>query len=284
MSLDDFGTPNISHTKKAGSVSDQYSKKQKRQLILETVTTGFCPEQGDRIIEIGIIELIDRKLTGNSFHIYLNPERPVGSSLYIHGLSDLFLSDRPFFADIVDGLETFLIGAEVIAIDARFDIRFLDAEMQRSGREPVTGRIEVIDVVDIVKLKFSGKNIPIDVLAKQCNVKQRAPTSCSALLDAETLTEVYLKLTNVTTTEKCKCCEISAQYQEQQDPDIDQVLYEIVKEYVIQTQNADVSSIQDKYFLGYERSAKIVDALEDNRIVSPIDASGKRHVLIKWQP
>lgn len=166
-----------------------------RQLILDTETTGFDPKTGDRIVEIGVVELINRKLTGNSLHVYLNPQRLVGSSEEIHGLSDAFLSDKPLFADIVDELEAFLDGAEVIAHNASFDMRFLEAEMEMAGRRPLSERITVTDTLAIAKRKHPGQKNSLDALAKRYEVKERDRTFHGALLDAEILADVYLMLT-----------------------------------------------------------------------------------------
>lgn len=184
-------------TYKDESALVNHSKIHMRQLILDTETTGFSPKNGDRIVEIGIIELIDRKVTGNTFHVYLNPERPVGESQHIHGLSDERLSDEPLFMDIVDELEAFILGAEVIAHNAEFDMRFLDAELQSVGRSPLTDRIQVTDSLSLARKKFPQQKNTLDALAIRFNVKERDRTFHGALLDAEILADVYLQLTNV---------------------------------------------------------------------------------------
>ncbi len=175
--------------------TNAFTDSGKRQLILDTETTGFDPKTGDRIVEIGVVELINRKLTGNSLHVYLNPQRLVGSSEEIHGLSDAFLSDKPLFADIADELEAFLDGAEVIAHNATFDMRFLEAEMEMAGRRPLSARITVTDTLAIAKRKHPGQKNSLDALAKRYEVKERDRTFHGALLDAEILADVYLLLT-----------------------------------------------------------------------------------------
>ncbi|AXI02728.1 DNA polymerase III subunit epsilon [Aquirhabdus parva] len=174
---------------------DAFTSSGKRQLILDTETTGFDPKTGDRIVEIGVIELINRKLTGNSLHVYLNPQRLVGESENIHGLSDAFLSDKPLFADIADELEAFLVGAEVIAHNASFDMRFLEAEMEMAGRRPLSEQITVTDTLAIAKRKHPGQKNSLDALAKRYEIKERDRTFHGALLDAEILADVYLLLT-----------------------------------------------------------------------------------------
>lgn len=174
---------------------DAFTTSGKRQLILDTETTGFDPKTGDRIVEIGVIELVNRKLTGNSLHVYLNPQRLVGESENIHGLSDAFLSDKPLFKDIVDELEAFLHGTEVIAHNASFDMKFLDAELQMVGRAPLTDHVTVTDTLAMAKRKHPGQKNNLDALAKRYEVKERDRTFHGALLDAEILADVYLALT-----------------------------------------------------------------------------------------
>lgn len=174
---------------------DAFTSSGKRQLILDTETTGFDPKTGDRIVEIGVVELVNRKLTGNSLHVYLNPQRLVGESENIHGLSDVFLSDKPLFKDIVDELEAFLHGTEVIAHNASFDMKFLDAELQMVGRAPLTDKVTVTDTLAMAKRKHPGQKNNLDALAKRYEVKERDRTFHGALLDAEILADVYLALT-----------------------------------------------------------------------------------------
>lgn len=174
---------------------DAFTTSGKRQLILDTETTGFDPKTGDRIVEIGVIELVNRKLTGNSLHVYLNPQRDVGESENIHGLSDAFLSDKPLFKDIVAELVAFLQGTEVIAHNASFDMKFLDAEMQMAGHAPLTDIVTVTDTLAMAKRKHPGQKNNLDALAKRYEVKERDRTFHGALLDAEILADVYLLLT-----------------------------------------------------------------------------------------
>jgi ribonuclease HI / DNA polymerase III subunit epsilon len=174
---------------------DAFTSSGKRQLILDTETTGFDPKTGDRIVEIGVVELINRKLTGNSLHVYLNPQRLVGESENIHGLSDAFLSDKPLFKEIADELEAFLHGSEVIAHNASFDMKFLEAELEMIGRGPLAAKITVTDTLAIAKRKHPGQKNNLDALAKRYNVKERDRTFHGALLDAEILADVYLMLT-----------------------------------------------------------------------------------------
>jgi len=197
MSSNNFAISMFQNTYEKSYELGKNLKVQTRQLILDTETTGFSPENGDRIVEVGIIELIDRKLTGNTFHVYLNPERSVGASQHIHGLSDDRLRGEPLFAEIADELEAFINGAEVIAHNAQFDMRFLDAELQSVGRSPLTERIQVTDSLILARKMFPQQKNTLDALAIRFNVKERDRTFHGALLDAEILADVYLQLTNV---------------------------------------------------------------------------------------
>jgi len=174
---------------------DAFSQSGHRQLILDTETTGFDPKTGDRIVEIGVVELINRKLTGNSLHVYLNPDRPVGDSQEIHGLSDDFLKDQVRFKDIVNELEAFLIGADLIAHNASFDMRFLEAEFAMAGRAPLAPRVTVIDTLAMAKRKHPGQKNSLDALVRRYEIPERDRTFHGALLDAEILVDVYLHMT-----------------------------------------------------------------------------------------
>lgn len=166
-----------------------------RQLILDTETTGFDPAQGDRIIEIGVLEMIGRKLTGNKLHVYLNPQRPVGDSVNVHGLTDEFLADKPLFASIAQQVSDFLQGAELIAHNASFDMNFLEAELKRCGLPPLAGRVSVTDTLAMAKRKYPGQKNSLDALVRRCDIKPRDRHYHGALLDAEILADVYLVMT-----------------------------------------------------------------------------------------
>ena len=169
--------------------------KGKRQLILDTETTGFYFSDGDRIIEVGVIEMINRKLTGSSFHVYINPQRAVGDSENIHGLSDAFLADKPLFAEIVQALNAYLDQAEIIAHNATFDMNFLEAEFARAKLPALKGRVQVTDTLILAKRKHPGQKNSLDALVKRYDIKQRDRTFHGALLDAEILADVYLSMT-----------------------------------------------------------------------------------------
>ncbi|MFP5399875.1 MAG: DNA polymerase III subunit epsilon [Gammaproteobacteria bacterium] len=168
-----------------------------RQIFLDTETTGLSPESGDRIIEIGCVEMVNRRLTGRNLHHYLNPERRNSDdAVRIHGLTDEFLADKPLFAAVADELLEYLAGAEVVIHNAAFDIGFLDEELRRIGRpafrEHVAG---VVDSLLMAREMFPGKSNSLDALCKRLEVDNASRTLHGALLDAGLLAEVYIRMT-----------------------------------------------------------------------------------------
>ncbi len=166
-----------------------------RQLILDTETTGFYYQDSDRIIEVGALEMINRKLTGSSIHIYINPKKPVGDSENVHGISDDFLKDKPVYAEIADVLFDYLKGAEIIAHNASFDMNFLDMEFKRAGYKALSEVCTVTDTLAMAKAKHPGQKNSLDALVRRYEVPQRDRTFHGALLDAEILADVYLFMT-----------------------------------------------------------------------------------------
>lgn len=166
-----------------------------RLLILDTETTGFYYQDSDRIIEIGAIEMINRRLTGSSIHIYINPEKDVGDSENIHGLSNAFLADKPVFNDIAQVLHDYLKGAEIVAHNATFDMNFLDMEFERAGLGKLSEVCNVTDTLAIAKRKHPGQKNSLDMLVKRYEIPPRDRTFHGALLDAEILADVYLVMT-----------------------------------------------------------------------------------------
>jgi DNA polymerase-3 subunit epsilon len=168
-----------------------------RQVFLDTETTGLSPESGDRIIEIGCIELVNRRLTGRSKHFYVNPQRPnTEDALKIHGLTDEFLADKPLFAAVVDELVEFLNGAEIVIHNAAFDVGFMDAELARLGR-PTFASIgsKVTDTLSLAREMYPGKSNSLDALCRRLEVDNSNRTLHGALLDAGLLAEVYIRMT-----------------------------------------------------------------------------------------
>ena len=168
-----------------------------RQIVLDTETTGLNPRSGDRIIEIGCVEMINRRLTGKNLHFYINPERDSEEgALAVHGLTTEFLSDKPKFAEISAGLLDYLSGAEIIIHNAPFDIGFLDAEFARLGVPPFNQHVaDVIDTLVQAKSMYPGKRNSLDALCDRYGISNSHRVLHGALLDAELLAEVYLAMT-----------------------------------------------------------------------------------------
>jgi DNA polymerase III subunit epsilon len=168
-----------------------------RQIFLDTETTGLSADNGDRLVEIGLIEMVDRRLTGDNRHWYLNPERSSHpDALRVHGLTDQFLSDKPRFAEVAEELMTYVDGAEIVIHNASFDLGFLDAELARLGKPPLRKSVaEVCDTLLMAREMFPGKSNSLDALCKRLEVDNSSRTLHGALLDAGLLAEVYIRLT-----------------------------------------------------------------------------------------
>jgi DNA polymerase-3 subunit epsilon len=168
-----------------------------RQIFLDTETTGLNPESGDRIVEIGLIEMVNRRLTGETRHVYLNPERKGNEeAIKVHGLTDAFLADKPKFAEVADDILGFLQGADVVIHNAAFDVGFLNAELKRLGRPLFhTVAAKVTDTLLMAREMFPGKANSLDALCKRLEVDNTHRTFHGALLDAGLLAEVYIRLT-----------------------------------------------------------------------------------------
>lgn len=166
-----------------------------RQLILDTETTGFYFQDTDRIIEVGAVEMINRKLTGSSIHIYINPKKPVGDSVDVHGITDEFLKDKPVYAEIAQPLFDYLKGAEIIAHNASFDMNFLNMEFKKAGLPALSEVCEVTDTLAMAKSKHPGQKNSLDALVRRYDIPARDRTYHGALLDAEILADVYLAMT-----------------------------------------------------------------------------------------
>ncbi|MEO7940297.1 MAG: DNA polymerase III subunit epsilon [Burkholderiaceae bacterium] len=168
-----------------------------RQIFLDTETTGLNPETGDRIIEIGCVELMHRKLTGSHKHFYLNPGRDSHEdALRVHGISNDFLRDKPPFAAIVDELLDYLAGAEIIIHNAPFDVGFLNKELELIGRGPFPPCVGSITCsLAMAKELFPGKRNSLDMLCDRLEVDNSGRTLHGALLDAELLADVYINMT-----------------------------------------------------------------------------------------
>jgi DNA polymerase-3 subunit epsilon len=168
-----------------------------RQIVLDTETTGLSAEGGDRIIELGCVELYARKLTGNNLHFYFNPERDSHEdALKVHGISNEFLRDKPKFAALTQEILDYLSDAELIIHNAAFDIGFLNKELERVGKKPLKAYVSgVIDTLAMAKEMFPGKRNSLDALCDRLEVDNSGRTLHGALLDAELLADVYINMT-----------------------------------------------------------------------------------------
>lgn len=169
-----------------------------RQIVLDTETTGLDPAQGHKVIEIGCVELINRKLTGNHLHVYINPMREIeAAALEVHGITNEFLADKPLFADIADSFITFVDGAELVIHNAPFDIGFLDYELSalKKGYKPMSEYCSVLDSLVMARKKHPGQKNNLDALCKRYMVDNTQRELHGALLDAEILADVYLMMT-----------------------------------------------------------------------------------------
>lgn len=169
-----------------------------RQVVLDTETTGLEVGKGHRIIEIGCVELAERRPTGRTFHRYLNPERRIDDgALAVHGIDNEFLADKPRFAEIAAEFLEFIAGAELIIHNAEFDVGFLDAELALA--DAMLGRVaqhaSVLDTLALAREKYPGQKNNLDALCKRLEVDNRGRDVHGALLDAQLLTEVYLAMT-----------------------------------------------------------------------------------------
>lgn len=166
-----------------------------REIIFDTETTGFDPKNGDRMVEIGCIEMIDRIETGQTFHCYYNPQRLMPKAAEeVHGLSDVFLSDKRLFKDGAVELLEFLGDANLVAHNAQFDFNFLNAELILCGQKPVS-QFRMVDTLAIAKSKHPGAKLSLDALCSRYGIDRSHRVKHGALLDAELLTQLYIELT-----------------------------------------------------------------------------------------
>ena len=176
-----------------------------RQIVLDTETTGLHPDQGHRVIEIGCLEMVNRRLTDRTFHVYINPEREIDAeAIEVHGITNAFLADKPNFAGILDEFIDFVRDAELIAHNAPFDVGFLDAELARIPGAPGMAELmaggQAIDTLAIAKEKRPGKRNSLDALCRDYQIDASERTLHGALIDAELLMRVYLAMTREQST------------------------------------------------------------------------------------
>lgn len=169
-----------------------------RQIVLDTETTGLEPSQGHRIIEIGCVEMIDRRLTGNNFHQYMKPDREIDQgAIEVHGITNQFLSDKPRFGDLVEDFINYVNGAELIIHNAPFDVGFLNAEIARLSGEwsEIATYCQVVDTLVMAKKLHPGQRNSLDALCRRYDINNSHRELHGALLDSEILAEVYLFMT-----------------------------------------------------------------------------------------
>lgn len=165
-----------------------------RAIVLDTETTGLDPKSGHRIVEIGCVELHHGLPTGQVYHVYLNPQRSMPAEAFrVHGLSEEFLSDKPLFHEIIDDFLDFIKQDPLIIHNARFDMKFLNAELENCGK-PLLPFEQAIDTLAIAKQKFPGSPVNLDALCRRFQIDNSSRIKHGALLDAEILAEVYLEL------------------------------------------------------------------------------------------
>ncbi|TDQ82349.1 DNA polymerase-3 subunit epsilon [Dongia mobilis] len=165
-----------------------------REIVLDTETTGFDPLTGDRLVEIGCIELMNHIPTGKNFHRYLNPEREMPEAAFrIHGLSTEFLADKPKFPEVAEDFLVFLDAAPLVIHNAEFDMKFINFELEKAGRRALPMQ-RAVDTVTMARRKFPGAPASLDALCKRFNIDNSNRTLHGALLDAQLLADVYLEL------------------------------------------------------------------------------------------
>jgi len=165
-----------------------------REIVLDTETTGFEPMQGDRIVEIGAVELYNHVPTGQTYHQYINPEREMPQEAFeVHGLGDEFLADKPKFAQIGQAFLDFVQDSTLVIHNAAFDMKFLNAELKWMNL-PLLPMSQALDTLDIARKRFPGSPASLDALCRRFNIDNSSRTLHGALLDSEILAEVYLEL------------------------------------------------------------------------------------------
>jgi len=166
-----------------------------REIVFDTETTGLSFSGGDRLVEIGCVELLNRVMTGRTFHAYINPQRPMPIEAFnVHGLSDVFLSDKPLFEDVVEDMLEFIGDSPMIAHNANFDFGFINGELTRSGR-PIVDLGRMVDTLAIARVRHPGAKHTLDALCTRYGIDLTQRTLHGALIDASLLAQVYVELT-----------------------------------------------------------------------------------------
>ena len=218
-----------------------------REIALDTETTGLNPSNGDRIVEIGCVELMDHVATENLYHQYVNPERPMPKeALEIHGLSDDFLIQQPIMSEVMDEFLDFIGEATLVIHNAEFDLRFINAELNRLGK-PLLNVDRALDTVQLAREKFPGAPASLDALCKRFNVDNSSRKLHGALLDARLLADVYLELVGGLQPNLELCSKVEAD--------------EVKSENIIQ-RDQRVHAANDEEIIAHKRLlAKIIDPI-----------------------
>lgn len=224
-----------------------------RHIVLDTETTGLDPAQGHRIVEIGCVEIVNRRLTGRNFHTYLNPERDIDPGAEnVHGLSRAFLSDHPLFQEKADEFLEFIEGAHIIIHNAPFDVRFLDAELERLRRPGFSQYCaSVIDTLMQAREMHPGKRNSLDALCDRYGISNAHRTLHGALLDSELLAEVWLAMTRGQNT-------LVIDINDDGGPAIDTLAGETHEAFELPVlhANADELAAHEAYLNGLDKEAK----------------------------
>ncbi|MBD8627380.1 MAG: DNA polymerase III subunit epsilon [Massilia sp.] len=222
-----------------------------RQIVLDTETTGLNPRTGDRVIEVGCVEIFNRKLTGNNYHCYINPERESDEgALAVHGLTTEFLSDKPKFHEIAHELRDFIQGAQVIIHNAPFDLGFLNAEFTRMGLPPFVQYCDgVIDTLVQAKELHPGKRNSLDALCDRYDISNAHRKLHGALLDSELLADVYLAMTRGQNS-------LTMDVEEETSNDGEALEIVPLGEIIVVTASSDELAEHDTVLAGLDKSVK----------------------------
>jgi DNA polymerase III subunit epsilon len=220
-----------------------------REVVLDTETTGTNATTGDRIVEIGCVELINHVPTGKTYHTYLNPEYPVAEGAFrVHGLSNEFLKDKPLFATIVDEFIAFCAGTPLIIHNAPFDIGFLNAELARLKR-PLFDLKEAVDTLILARRKHPGASNSLDALCTRYGIDNSRRTKHGALMDSEILAEVYLELLGGKQSSLGLSASASSKGRVQQSEDISQSLPLQARSIALSERLSTEEKVQHQYFI-----------------------------------
>ena len=217
-----------------------------RLIVLDTETTGIKPSEGHRIIEVGAVEILDREITSTEFHKYVQPNRKVGESVNIHGITDKFLINKPLFNQISDDLLSFIEGATLVIHNAPFDLGFLNNELKIFGiKETIENICTVIDTLELSKQQRPGTMHNLDALCRRFGIDTSARTRHGALLDAQILAQVYLAMTG---GQSSLFQEVTDTESQQSDPSLIKRINENREKIKVIYANKDEIEAHENYF------------------------------------